>query len=846
MENIDYSSAKEELLKLFEKEPLTGNRHIIFWFDEPGYFKNQITEDQNGYGEVKVLIYQNNPFTVKVKLEVEDTESNYLIYCQMKRPEDGNNWLEDMLLYSEEYYADNVALTMRRLGLSSPMLRDVVEKHLSFFASQERTDALKKKVPLNDSLSPEDMEYAMVSYLVKNPDYFNKIDFILKELILDKEDHPKYQLLKKYGLTDFLWDQIGKAYSYSGEEDIGKLADSFLLTSVSTKIGFPIETPVLKSMLMSANTEDAEIFVSSVLMPDKRYRDFEAEVYKKLKINELIASKGIDSLKSCDVFAEFDEFIIHSILISLSKGSYDYDAYLRVISDYRRSSRWYPDFETEYSFILSFIHFEKDISMPIEQGKNSEYYIEHYTKEYYRIDRDYRHVLSDYDALTDVSDEEQILVDQTDNQYETKYLAVLGPAFTKSLKDREPDYSFGKYSLSKDFYRKRLNYPAKKQFVIISDALRYEVGVDLVEALNHAEKNYGHVSLDAQITTLPSITMFGMASLLPNQEISYKDKAVLVNSKPTTTTEQRSAILSGWKDSACAIQYDEIMKMNRTQLRDFMKDKTLVYIYHDTIDNAGEHDENHVFTACKKAIEDIVALVNRLYQHLMISNYIITSDHGFIYRNKKIDDSAKYQSLSYMGLDVYSQRYAILHDDKTTLSDTVRFSMSYLGDCNDYVAVPYGYDFFRKPGGGIQYIHGGASLQELVTPVITLSQMRGSSDENVSEPVKVILKSVNRKILNKSFSLTFEQVEKVEGKKTEAAIKVYFVDEDNNVISDEKVFIANKTKEEDMDITMRFLLKNQDYDRNKRYFLVMKDANNSDDPGQSIQFTIDIVKFKMF
>jgi hypothetical protein len=278
-----------------------------------------------------------------------------------------------------------------------------------------------------------------------------------------------------------------------------------------------------------------------------------------------------------------------------------------------------------------------------------------------------------------------------------------------------------------------------------------------------------------------------------------------------------------------------------------MRDKSVVYIYHDTIDNAGEHDENNVFAACDKAIEQIVSLIKKLYNVLQISNYIVTSDHGFIYRNKKIDESSKYKSISFMGIDDYSQRYAIVHDD-TELSFTNRFSMGYLGDCDSKVIVPYGYDLFKKAGGGIQYIHGGASLQEIITPIVTLSEMRSSASVNIVEPVKVRLKSVIRKIMNKSFPLQFEQCEKVEDKKKEANVKVYFIDEDRNVISDEKIFIANKTTDNlnDRTIEMRFLLKNQNYDRDKRYYLVMEDAETGNELCQEIPFVIDIVKFKMF
>ena len=210
--------------------------------------------------------------------------------------------------------------------------------------------------------------------------------------------------------------------------------------------------------------------------------------------------------------------------------------------------------------------------------------------------------------------------------------------------------------------------------------------------------------------------------LLPNEKISYENKQVYVDGKPTNSTEARNKILSDRNSSYSAIQSEKIMAMTRDELREYMNDKTVVYIYHDVIDNAGEH-EFGVFEACEKAISELVDLVKKLYNTLQISNYIITSDHGFIYRNKKIDASSKYLSFSSLGLDDYSQRYAVI-DDLTELSDSNHFKMDYLGGSNLNVYVPYSYDLYRKAGGGIQYIHGGASLQELITPIITLSEMR--------------------------------------------------------------------------------------------------------------------------
>ena len=843
MENIDYEQAKEQLTKIFNEN--IGHRHIVFWYDAPKNFYEDVKRDS--FDNVKILIYENNPFTIKTILEIDDKESNYLVYVPYDKPKDAENWLIDTTLYSEEYYADIVALTMKKLNLTSNTLRSVVERHVTFFNAQSRIDALNKIVDVNDGLSVSEFELAMMSSLVKNT--YNRIDYILKEIIFDNlEDGEKYKLLNKYGFRDLFWNLISEKYSYSGLENIKELRQSFLLTALSKKVDIKITTPILKNKIIQSNTEECEIFVDQILMADKRYIDLDKTVWDELKIGELISTKGIEALKSCDTFREFDEFITKSIITALANGSYDYDSYLRLINDKRVASRWYPDFEKTYNFILELIRFYKSLNIEIEENQDAEKYIHDYCKDFWKVDNAYRHVISTYRELEEQDDNETKLINDVDNRYESNFLNRLGQAFSKSLKAKEPDFSFGSVKLSKDFFRSNVDRGnKKKQFVIISDALRYEVGEDLVKAINLKDNFKGKATLDYQISTLPSITMFGMASLLPNRALSYENKQVLVDGKSTKSTIERNAILASRSDGYAAITYDDIYKKTRDELRNYMKDKSLVYIYHDTIDNAGEHDETNVFLSCDKAIEEIVALIGKLYNTLQISNYIVTSDHGFVYRNKKIDESSKYSNISSMGFDDFSQRYIVVKGQEE-VNFTNKFEMNYLGNCNSSVIVPYGYDMFKKSGGGIQYIHGGASLQELITPIITLSEMRSYVKGEIAEPVKVRLKSVNRRIMNKSFTLTFEQCEKVGDKKTEAHVKVFFMDEDQHVISDEKVFIANKTTDNinERSIDMRFLLKNLDYDRNKRYYLVMKNADTDELLETEIPFVIDIVKFKMF
>lgn len=74
----------------------------------------------------------------------------------------------------------------------------------------------------------------------------------------------------------------------------------------------------------------------------------------------------------------------------------------------------------------------------------------------------------------------------------------------------------------------------------------------------------------------------------------------------------------------------------------------------------------------------------------------------------------------------------------------------------------------KMNGGGMNFVHGGISLQEMVVPVIEYHYLRNDSMEYKrnkqkydTKPVTVNLLSANRKISNMIFSLNFYQKDAV-------------------------------------------------------------------------------------
>ena len=347
---------------------------------------------------------------------------------------------------------------------------------------------------------------------------------------------------------------------------------------------------------------------------------------------------------------------------------------------------------------------------------------------------------------------------------------------------------------------------------------------------------------------LPSETRFGMASLLPHQAISYFNKVVSIDGKPTNSIAARNAILSEKNKGYAAISYDDINGMSRNDLRTYMADKSLVYIYHNMIDNAGEHSESRVFDVVESAVDEILMLIRKLYNSLQISNFYVTADHGFLYRRNEVLESGKYSDIMALKAPEASKRFVLSDDPDMRIQYASEFNLDDVSGGDYKVIVPYSYGIFKTNGGGIQYVHGGASLQETIVPIIHISELSAAKNKDAVTPVGVRLKTITRKITNRSFTLEFEQFEKVGELKQAITCETYLVDEDGNKVSGEYKFVAGSESDdpESRSIKIRFALMNIEFDRNKRYYLILKNVANPDEYIEKEQFTIDILQFKMF
>ena len=839
MASMDYREARKEIVRLFQSR--NGNdRKIIFWYDPSANFKEDIAADS--YDCCRLLVCDKNEFAIKKTIEHDDVASDFLVYIPAEKPVDQENWLLDILTHSEEYYADTVALTMRRLGLTNTDLRRVIERHANFFNAESRTKRLGNYVEINDSMSATDLRLSMMCVLVRSSS--RTIESVLTELVFD-QDGSKYADVKKFGFEERLWDEICQYYNYEGDQKIGTLTKKFMFTALLEQ---KAEFDTLPSFYNQYQIEgpgrmDAKFFVDKIKQ-DKRYEALQEDVASELKIEGLLVARDITCMQTADIFECIDDDIIEKITESLVNGSLDYDTFEKVIS-HRLNSMWYEAHAAEYEILSSAMAFFKRVDRAIPTGLLATEYVKNYTESYYLVDTYYRRICANFNKIETPISELEDLVSRVESVYQAKYLDPLGKAFSDALKE-QGEWRFAGIKMSSGFYQEVQNKNYKKCFVIISDGLRYEIGRELYEKIQIDPVLKGTEEIKYAISPLPSETRFGMASLLPHRLLAYANKMVLADSQSTVDIAARDAILKAKRPSYAAIRYDKINKMSRAELRSYMADKSLVYIYHNVVDEAGEHNESKVFDVAETAINEILMLIRKLYNSLQISNFYVTSDHGFMYRRNEIEESQKYSNVVSLHATETAKRYLLTDDRSMEIPYTVEFDLTDVSG-GYKVITPYGYDLFKTQGGGLQYVHGGASLQETIVPVIHIGELSAAKNKDAVTPVGVRLKSITRKITNRSFTLEFEQYEKVGERKQAITCETYLVDEDGNKVSGEYRFVA-ASESDDVDsrsTKIRFNLMNIEFDRNKRYYLILRNIAKPDEYMEKEQFTVDILQFRM-
>lgn len=815
-------------------EEFTGDsRKIVFWYDE----KKEFTSDLSTIKLENAIIHYlntNNSFATKVLLERDDLENNYLIYAPFKKPDSRENHLADTIKYSREFFADRITLISADLGIDE-RYKKLLKKHKNFFDAKDRTQRFYDIEV--DFYNEDTIEIALLSALAKSR--ILSLEEVVRIILTNDElNNNKYLLdSKKYGLDQVFWDHIGKTFSFIDDHpNLEKFIISLFLTYTDKEIQGELPEYLHKYILSKSGTimTFMDQIMNNILYRDEFAR-LSSYVFSQLKGKAWINDYPIEAVIDLDIFEYIDEKIIHWIIDRLVDENLNASVNkmnIPAICEYREEKHFGNHYSNEYHALKHSFYIISQTKYKAENNLLD--MIDRYVKEDYKIDSHYRKFYYYLDRCKNPHIFDN-LKDLVENIYTNRYLDEITREFNNKF---SYDGVKGKHKLQRNFYKNYVEDSREMLVVIISDGLRYEVAKDLVKNMER-NKKYSKVEISPQIGILPSYTRLGMAALLPHKELTIDDDYnVFVDGLPCTNLVERDKILKSHREDSASIQYSDIKKMKKEELRKFFVGKSLVYIYHNQIDKRGETAEDEVFTACKEAIDEIDNLIVRLTDSTSRVNYIVTADHGFIYKRSKLVESDKIEKFSYKD-DMVNKRFVLSDKDFQVLGTKSLMVADAFGNQDDRtITMPMASNIFKTVGGGQNYVHGGSSPQEILIPVIGLKTIRGFRESKNAEITLIsALSSINNLIIN----LDFFQQEPISDVVKPTRYRISFVDDGGDAISNQETYLANSKEKESQKriFKLRFNLKNQRYSRDEKYYLLAYDEETGME-AFSHRITIDI------
>ncbi|WP_435924146.1 BREX-1 system phosphatase PglZ type A [Paenibacillus sp. DYY-L-2] len=796
-------------------------RKLVFWYDDQGEFAEDI--DTLELQNAKVYrLEPDNQFYTKYFLERLDRTTNYLIYAPFPKPPVRDNHLADTVKYSKQFYADRASLLAVDLGIDEKY-KPIIQKYIKFFGAKDRT---RRFYDLEIENFTEDViEIALMSACCKTRTVSFEEVF---RVVLTDDDLEQNKFLAefdKYDLLPAFWQLCEQQFGYTDSDpSLEKLVHTLFITYTDRYM----EGELPKAWVSQVSYKSGNIIafldnlMNSVLYRE-RYRELSGQVAEALRVEEKFASLDPEVLVDCETFAFIDRFLIRWIgerLLSEDSGAKLGSLTIPQLCEQRMKMHFGDIYKLHYELLIQAWHLighaNYNCSNDVHEIMNQ------YLRHDHRLDSYYRCFYACYDRIED-NVEFEALRDLVENIYSNEYLGTLLPKWNAGWSQGE---LMSVLPLQRQFYSKYIRDAKDRVVVIISDAMRYETGRALWSKLQDDKKCTAEMA--AMLSVLPSYTRLGMASLLPHKTLEItEDYRVLVDGATCDDLKQREAVLQKVNRNSRCVQYDDLRSMKRDAVRQLFAGMDVIYVYHNQIDARGDklNTENEVFFACEEAIDEVFGLIKRLTEDVSATNFIVTADHGFIYKRDKLQESDKIAGVS--GKESFVNRRFMISKNAVQEDGIASVPLSMILGHEDpkFVSVPVSSHVFKVAGGGQNYVHGGSSPQEMIVPVIQVKTEKGHKE---TRPVQIMLVSMVQKITNLITTLDFIQSDPVSDVVKGMSYKIYFVSEDNEKISNENTYVADSkdTEPHKRMFRLRFNFKNQLYDKSKPYYLIAVDDKN--------------------
>lgn len=848
---------------------LFDQHRIVFWFDPEGEFTQFLGELQ--LPDVTVLRRDEMPaLELKILLELDDPQGKYLVYAPSPEPEQQRDWLLNIRLYSYTFHADKASIILGELGLLRQSLRLHIADRAAFFRSKERLEKLRSLVAPDDDERSLDLKMLAVLTRAEQPELFSILMRLFAEHCAGGDCSPDatckaWKDIQNMDLADRFWEEMTRSFGYNEDKpSIFTLLARLFVTDLANKCRAPLPDGISHFVMC----EDMQLRLNcSVFLAQWRSHVAEFEHYnavsnslaEKLRISEMLGAMDTSDLMDVMTFRVVDERIIEEIRDTLVSGmNGGADSLLDTIQR-RRDGHWANPrlgadagtalFQATYAALKTAVElfqlrnrYDSGLSFPSATAM-----FKAYSRELFVFDQLYRTFSLHADDVEhggkDVLKSLRQRVERCYGEWFLDELALVWDGFL-SQDDGEgllANWTLPEVTQQHRFYATYVQpqlaaNPRNRVFVIISDGLRYEAAEELTRMINGTYRI--QAKLEPMLGVLPSYTALGMAALLPHRELRYKRddsgalmEDVLVDGQSCSGFENRKIILS--KVEGTALRYEDLRAMTKEAAREQIKDHRVVYIYHDRIDSTGDKavSELGTFRAVQQALKELGEVVRFIVNNLNANYVCVTADHGFLYEHSAPDRLDRSElKVAPQGAVKKSKRFVI----GTALgqeSNILRGSLKQTARMQDEEVafwLPRGTNRFNFIGGS-RYFHGGATLQEVMVPLVLVRQARGKEQERsrVSQ-VGVSLLGASKKIVTNIHRFEFIQTDQVSDRIKPRTLLLSIRDKDTLISNEEAVtFDSASSSLDDRKKSVKFTLKTGSYDKHKEYALVMRDAETN-------------------
>lgn len=830
---------------------------LVFWNDPNGEFSAQI--DELGLDGVKVARLDHAP-VLQIKIGIErETEARWLVYSPSEEPDPSQDWLLDARLRGKTFNADTASMQLDELRLATRALRDHLKLRAKFLRAKDRLDHLKRWVQPQDTA--EDLDRKMIAALVRSETAEAASIFlkVFAGLLADGADlgasTKALDEMASFDLDDSFWFLAEREFGYKEPAFEAPSLRGLLYRILATdfcngirQIPAPLAHFVIADRARAAH---ASVFASrwrSDMANYASYDSISSMVAEELHIMDILSPMTAETLADAMAFEAIEKRVIgHLKARIIGGGGANMDS-VRALIARRRDGHWANPMlaigndstqalAASYEALVAAASF---FELQAKHGKGFSFAdakdaFDVYTSEIFKFDQLYRWFMRAAESVEPMGwSLLHELRDRMEDAYSGWFVGQLASAWGSVLEGGGllETWRIEGVANQYDFFEKcvapAFDGGAKRVYVVISDAFRFEAAEELARELN--SKSRVKAKLEAMLGVLPSYTALGMASLLPHKKLSYKANSsldVMADGQPTATLELRSAILSA--HGGVAIGRDDLMEKGKDKGREFVKPYKLVYVYHDRIDAIGDKrgTETKTFEATSQAIRELSELVMFIVNNLNGSTVLVTADHGFIYQESALEEADRtILPEDPPGVVKPKKRYVLGRGmgktSKAWCGNTELTAKTEAGQGSVDFWVPKGAGRFHFVGGA-RFVHGSAMPQEIAVPLIVVKE--SDSDKAKTKVVEVSLLGSSNKVVTNKQRFEFIQNEAV-SERVRPATLLFTIRDGDKPVSDEQAvtFDSSSLMLDERKRSTMLTIQSGSYDRAKDYFLVARDA----------------------